>query len=289
MLAALTGIRWVLVACALVSAVSTSLFCVAPADVPARAAPAPPPGADGRAPDTVLLVADVWPPFNDTPGAAPEGYVVDLAREVFRARGLRVDYRREPWPRAKAAVREGTADGVIGASRTECPELTYPTQEVDRNVPRFAVLRGSAFRYEGPPSLAAVRLGAVLGYDYGAAVNAWIAAQPPGAVELRSGDTAAEQNLRMLLAGRVDVVVDSEVSLLWQARRLGAADRVVLASGTAGPADPDYVVFTADARGRALAGMWDEGLAVLRASGALASTLGRYGLADWRAGGPHDG
>jgi ABC-type amino acid transport substrate-binding protein len=95
--------------------------------------------------------------------------------------------------------------------------------------------------------------------------------------------------MRMLLAGRVDLIVDCEVCLLWQARRLGAGGLVVLAEGTAGPRDADYVAFTADARGRALAGVWDEGLAALRASGALASTLGRYGLADWRAGGHDDG
>lgn len=49
--------------------------------------------------DTIVLVADEWPPFNTLPSGKHQGYIVDIAREIFEPLGYTIDYRIVPWTR----------------------------------------------------------------------------------------------------------------------------------------------------------------------------------------------
>ena len=65
--------------------------------------------------ETIVLVADEWPPYNSRPNAPKEGYLVDIARAVFESRGITVSYRLTPWKRAIELTRNGKFNAVIGA------------------------------------------------------------------------------------------------------------------------------------------------------------------------------
>lgn len=274
---------WGILACALVMGAAASTVAVlaampVPPHAPAATAA---PVRDSR---HVLLLADAWPPFNDRPGAAHEGYAVDLARTIFAAHGLEVAYQLSSWKTAVARARDGQADGVIGASPLDGAGLHFPQQEVARITQSFLVRAGDPWRWRGTASLAGRRLGAIAGYDYQGELNAYLAAHrdDPARVQFVSGDTALEQNLRKLLAGRIDIVLENQASLLWTARQLGAEPQVAFA-GDIDEIAPMYVAFSPDERGRELSRWWDEGMVRLRANGGLARILADYGLRDWQA------
>jgi polar amino acid transport system substrate-binding protein len=244
-----------------------------------------------RDPAVVVLEADAWPPFVDAPAPGrQEGYVLELARAVFGDSSRRVEFRVVPWQRAIDRALSGDNDGVIGASTTDGAGLTMPQQEMSRNFPVFLVRKGDPWRFNGVATLAGRRLGAIVGYDYRAEVNGYIAthAEDPARVQLLSEDTALEQNLRKLIDGRIDTTIDNEASLRWAARQVGVADRVEVA-GTIPEVRRLYVAFSPNERGRQLANEWDAGLTRCRLDGTLRRILAAYDMTDWRKGGDGPG
>jgi len=239
------------------------------------------PDRDGR---TVLLAADIWPPFTLEGGGAREGYMVEVARLAFAQAGRSVQYVNVGWERALQGTARGLFDGAVGASAVDGKGLVLPDQELARNHLGFLVRRGDPWRFRGVASLDSVCLGVVQGYDYRDWLNQWIRAHrgDPGRVQALTGRDALPGNLRKLLAGRVDVIVDCELTLLDAARQAGCAGEVALA-GRDGESALCTIAFTpAGGRGRALADEFDRGLAQLRADGRLDSLLALYGLEDWR-------
>jgi polar amino acid transport system substrate-binding protein len=245
----------------------------------------PPPVRD---PGTVIVVADVWPPYNCQPGAEPEGFVVDIVRAVFPDH--RVEYRLLSWKRALEAVRAGVCDGALCASPTEGAGLVLPEQEIWPNRPVFVVRKGHPWRFAGPDSLQKVRLGAIVGYDYCRWIDDYLMAheRDPMRVQMVTGETALEQNIRKLIDQRIDAVIDNEPAIRWQARHLGVEDRIEVA-GSCEDRQNLYVAFTPSERGRMLAKRFSTGLAGLRSDGSLTKMLARYHLSDWRQTAGADG
>ena len=103
---------------------------------------------------TVTLVADEWPPFNMAPGGPRQGYMVDIAREVFEPLGFTVEYRTMSWVRALDDVMAGVHDGVIGATRAEARSLVIPEECLGLDRLAFYVRKDSQWRshYAEPAS-----------------------------------------------------------------------------------------------------------------------------------------
>ena len=62
--------------------------------------------AAGAAIRRVILAADPWCPHNCLAGAPQEGYMVDIAREIFTAAGYEFDYQNFGWARSLQLARE---------------------------------------------------------------------------------------------------------------------------------------------------------------------------------------
>jgi len=236
-----------------------------------------------RSEKRIVLVADAWPPYNNEVGSEREGFMIDVARAVFEPRGYEVDYLNVPWRRALAGTRDGTYDGAVAASRTEGPELVFPECELLRNHPAFYARSDSTWEFRGPSSLEGVALGAIRGYDYVDWLNGYIEANQgrPERVQVVSGDSPLQQNLRKLVAGRIDVIVDNEGTIRYVARQLGLLDRIRLAGS-----DPTeslcYIPFSpATGRGEEQAAILSRGIRELHASGELARLLSSYDIPPW--------
>jgi polar amino acid transport system substrate-binding protein len=236
-----------------------------------------------RSEKRIVLVADAWPPYNNDVGSEREGFMIDVARAVFEPRGYEVDYLNVPWRRALAGTRDGTYDGAVAASRTEGPELVFPECELLRTHPAFYVRSDSTWEFRGPSSLDGVALGAIRGYDYVDWLNNYIDANQgrPERVQVVSGDSPLQQNLRKLVAGRIDVLVDNEGTIRYVARQLGLLDRIRPAGS-----DPTeslcYIPFSpATGRGQEQAAILSRGIRELHASGELARLLSSYDIPHW--------
>lgn len=264
-------------------AIRTCLCWIVLATQAAAQAPGPRPAPGGDAP--VRLAADIWPPFTGSADDGDEGYMVEIARLAFNRAGLDVVYHNVSWERALQGTTAGHFDGAVGASAADGAGLILPAQELAVNRLAFLVRKGDPWRFHGVSSLASVRLGVIQGYDYRDWLGAWIARhrQDPSRVQELAGAEALSDNLRKLLAGRVDVVVDSETALRHAARKLHSLDRVEVA-GVDDEAALCTIGFTpVGERGRRLARIFDREVARLRADGSLDSLLSRHGLKDWRA------
>lgn len=243
------------------------------------------PGALPARAETITLRADAWCPYNCAPGSARPGYVVEIAREVFAARGIEVDYALMPWARALESVRQGKISGVIGATRQEGEDLVFGEEAVGFSSDALAARRGYGFTYRGAESLDGHRLAAVRDYSYEPEIDAYIAAHAEAgeAVSLASGEDVTVQNLRKLLANRVDLVLEDRNVL----------DYTLAAEGLTGLAESQaisapeviHIAFPpADPKAADHAAVLDAGLREMRRSGRLAEILSRYGLTDWTVG-----
>ena len=232
--------------------------------------------------DTVTLRADEWYPYNGVPGSAKPGYMIEIAQQALAKGGHKVDYALMPWERVLESVRKGEVDCAVGAAKTDAPDFLYPEEPLGRDQSAFFVKKGSTWRYNGIPSLGAVKLAVIAGYSYDDALDQYILDNKgKPALQALSGDNALDQNIKKLKAGRVDVVVESQAVFSAKVADLGLKDEfevagtlaeaseVFIGCSPAKPAAKDYVRLLTD------------GVRAMRASGELASLLAKYGVAPW--------
>ena len=234
--------------------------------------------------ETISLVADDWAPFNGTPNMQPEGYMVDIAREVFKAHNIGVTYQLMTWKRALEGTRTGAYMAVIGPTKEEAPYLIFPKEELSRNRLSFWVKKGTAWRFRNRDSVRQVSLGVIEGYDYRKWLNQYAQQNRNDKTKIQfvAGVNPMEMNLRKLMAGRIKAVVDNEAVIRYAAKQLGFQDSIELA-GYDSEYAYCYIAFSpAHARSRAYARMLSEGTEKLRKSGRLAKILDVYGLRDWK-------
>lgn len=235
-------------------------------------------------PGTIVLVADEWPPFNTLPSGSQQGYIVDIAREVFEPLGYTIDYRIVPWTRALEMTRSGMANGAVGASKTDAAGFVFPTEELARNTLAFYVKKGNPWRFSGPESIAEITLGTIAGYDYRPWLLQYIEenSKDPAKVQVIYGDDPLKRNLIKLLGDRIGVVVDTEAAIRHVAREMKILNQIECAGYGNEPAYI-YIAFSPNrSDSQQLAQLLSEGITRLRESGRLAQILAMYGLVDWK-------
>jgi polar amino acid transport system substrate-binding protein len=236
--------------------------------------------APGAHAQTISLEADHWMPFNGD-GKAESGYMIDVAKAVFESHGLQVKYSVTPWARAVADVRSGKCNAVVGAGVDDAPDLIFPKEELGVGVQTFYVKAGSPWKYSGVDSLKGVKLAVIKDYTYFPELDAYIKANPSG-VKAGYGADPLRDNLRLLLDGPVDVVVDNPAVLAYTADSMGIKGKVSVA-GNGGTPLKMFIAFSpANPKSKEYADMLSTGIAALRKSGELKKVLARYGLSDWK-------
>ncbi len=229
---------------------------------------------------TISLEADYWMPFNGD-GKAETGYMVDIAKAVFEAKGLPVTFTVTPWARAVADTRSGKCSAVVAAGVDDAPDFIFPKEEQGLGVQTFYVRAGSPWKYSGVQSLKGLKLAIIKDYTYFPELDDYVKANPAGLV-VTFGEDPLRDNLRLLVAGSVDVVVDATAVLSYMTNKMGIRSKVV-AAGNGGSPLKMYVAFSpANPKSREYANMMSAGTAALRKSGELKKILAKYGLSDWK-------
>jgi len=234
--------------------------------------------------ETITIVADEWPPFNGKANSQFEGYMVDIARIIFEARGIEVKYITMPWKRAIAGTEQGIYTAAIGASKTDAVGFVFPEEEMARNKLAFYVKKGNSWKFNGVESIQQITLGVIAGYDYRRWLNDYIKENSNNAdkVQILTGDVPLQRSLQRLVLNRIDVIVDTEAAILWEAKRLGFADDIECA-GYGNEPSLCYIAFSPNITNSPVyAKILSDGIAQLRADGKLQHILEKYGLTDWR-------
>lgn len=237
----------------------------------------------GAAADPIHLRADYWCPYNCDPRDENPGYMIEITKRAAARLGLEVDYELMPWDRTMSEVRAGSVDAAVGATALEGDGLIL-SDPLGYDADCFFVSAGNPWRFQGVDSLPKVLLGAVSGYTHDEGpVDAYVAANsgPNGFVITSAGDDASSSNIRLLLLGRIDAVIDSEAVVRMEVNRQGRQGHIQNAGCL--KALPLHIAFSPKLENAsALIAALREEVDSLRKSGRLAEILGRYGLVDWQ-------
>lgn len=213
-----------------------------------------------------------WAPFMGE--ALPHhGFVSRIVTEAFRLEGTTVHYEFYPWARAYHVARNGSVDASIGWYRTEEREQEFLFSEpvfVESQV--LFYLKSKPLRWSSLDDLRGLSIGATLGYTYGEKFKEM---EESKAIDVqRTGSD--EQNLRKLLAGRVQGVVLSRAvgTRLLQALG-GELNQRITFDPRPINSGPLHVIFPkSSANSEAWLTLFNRGLRQLKASG----SVDRYAL-----------
>lgn len=234
--------------------------------------------------EKIVIAGDSWCPFNCDEESSNKGYMVEIAQAVFSAKGYDVEYRVLPWVRALKLCRSGKIDGVIGAYKEDAPDFIFP--EVELGMVGFSafVRIDDSWEYKGINSLSSMVLGVISGYAYSDEVNGYIDAnhKKMNKIQLMSGDSALENNIKKLEAGRIDVTIEADSVFWYTASQLGIKSKFKKAGLIIEP-EQAYIAFSPALDSSSdFAKILSQGIVSLRASGQMQKILDKYGLSDWK-------
>lgn len=173
---------------------------------------------------TVRIAWDDYPPYqrlvSEQGHGRLQGLDIELAERIAQQAGLAVQWTRMPWARQLESLQDGSLDLSLAASRVADREAYALWTQPYR--PERAALLALRTSVRSPASLADLRgqrIGLIRGTAYPGEFQealkdpAFVAQLVP----LRHG----EQGLRMLRAGRLDLLIDDPVTHRHLARRDG--------------------------------------------------------------------
>ncbi|MBF0239229.1 MAG: transporter substrate-binding domain-containing protein [SAR324 cluster bacterium] len=233
--------------------------------------------------DTISLRADEWCPYNCSPESAKPGFMIEIAKAIFTGAGHQLDYQIQPWARAIEDTRSGKFNGIIGASRGDAEDFIFPENEQGSQTMSFFVKKGDSWTYSNLDSLKNRVLGVIKDYAYSDELDQYIEtnAKNSKAVQVASGENALEINVKKILGGRIQVILEDPnviAEYLENSNQQGALeaagslekDNLYIAFGPQNPKSAQYAKLLSD------------GMNSLRKSGELKKILSKYGIKDWK-------
>ena len=232
--------------------------------------------------DDLVIVGDAWPPYNTSEPSGPKpGYAVEVMKEIFEKKGHTVKYEVVPWTGAVEGVAAGKFTAAICAADGEVKDGVLPKEPISISHSVFYTKKGNPWKYTGLGSLEGKQIGLIKDYSYDKGdFDKWAATAKN--VQWSSGVGPLEINLKKMLDGRLDVVMDDPNVVTFTAKQDGLADKIQEA-GTLPTTTKLYISFSPkNPKSAEYAKTFSEGLIELRKSGKLKTILASYGLKDWK-------
>lgn len=235
--------------------------------------------------ETITIVADNWCPYNCEPDSDRPGTMIEIAQKAFARHNIEIKYSLMPWTRAIEEARKNTHTAIVGAAHKDAPDFIFPEASQGMMLNTFFVKTGNDWKFEDISSLQNVSLGCIADYFYNEELNAYIDAHKtePKFIQILSGDNALESNVKKLVAGRVDTVVEGAAVMNYYLGQNGLKDQVI--SAGAFPSSPDANIFIAFSpqhpKAKEYADILSKETQAMRKSGELKEILDRYNVSDW--------
>ncbi|MBF0377746.1 MAG: transporter substrate-binding domain-containing protein [Desulfamplus sp.] len=236
--------------------------------------------------DVITLRADNWYPYNGEPNSEKPGYIIEIADYIFKKAGHQIDYKILNWARTCKEVQSGKWNGAVGGSYDENPGCIFSEEELGIMQNTFYIKKGArTWRYEGVESLKLLKVGIIKDYSYGNdELNKYLQQREAPFVQVVYGDNPLESNIKKLLVGRIDVVIEDKPVFEAMAHQMGVLQDVEIA-GTL-PTDKTDYIFIAfspnNPKSKDYATLITKGIKEMRANGKLKEILNSYGLEDWK-------
>ena len=154
--------------------------------------------------NTITSASDPWPPFAcpDHPG---QGILIEVTRAAFESQGYTLEHEFMPWSRSWINMLNGDIDIIPITWYTEerAEEVLFSDALLYNHI-KVISPKGSNFNYTGLESLEGKSVGTIIGYGYS---DEFLEADNFERYE----SSSFISNIQMLMAERLDLVVEDEV------------------------------------------------------------------------------
>jgi len=227
-----------------------------------------------------------WCPYecDEAKNNQQSGFIADIVRIVFTARGYQVKFDTSPIKRGYLLVRNGSLTGILGLYKSDAPDFIYNTLPIGRSVNEFIVRANDTWRYENIDSLLLLEnkgLTIAKGVSY-PQFDTFILENPHKVTKI-TGYTTLERTIKMITLGYTQTLYEDKLVLQYLAHQTNWTKALKYAGSDHVFTDV-FVGFSPvyPAKSQELAKMLDLGIAELRNSGQLDEILKRYNIEDWQ-------
>ncbi|GAB2892018.1 ABC transporter substrate-binding protein [Uliginosibacterium flavum] len=228
----------------------------------------------GKKGQLVLVAANSMPTAYFDNGQLT-GVLVDVISEAFLRAGYTVTIKLEPWARCIEDARQGEVDGIFSIFKT--PErqafLDYTSQPIITQTVSFFVLKNAPIRFDGNfASISHQSIAFINQTSYGPRLDE---ALKKNVFAKQHHANSAESVVRMLMAGRVEVIPSYRHVVLFTAKSLGAQDQIRELSPEV-ESIPSYLAFNRKRDYRQVMADYDKALKSMQQDGSYDRIFDRY-------------
>lgn len=166
--------------------------------------------------DEVALQTDAWCPYSCDSNAANRGILVDVAESILKKAGHTLVYSHLNWARAVVNVREGKADGLIDAYKSDAPDFIFPDEPIISSQMCFFTKSTDNWKFSGYDSLKGRKISVVNDYSYGEQFDKYIrdnTDKGDNSIRLLSGMDLTSRRIQMIASDRIDTIVEDGLVL----------------------------------------------------------------------------
>lgn len=226
------------------------------------------PGSGAKAETWRIACDNNFPPYNFIDNGRVVGLDAEIVAAVVKQAGAEVDFEPQPWSRVQDMLARGEVDAAFQfVGRPDRFEKYFMIGPHRMGHTVFAARSGSNIPVQDVNALRGYRIGAIRGYTYGPAFDQ--------ATQLTKDTTAGDnlQLVRMLAAGRVDLIIGDREALMHFARQAGLHAQMQVLQ----PVLSEVPRYIAVPRSKpAIAARLEKALAELRRNGGLEQILKRW-------------
>ena len=237
---------------------------------------------------TLTVVSDEWCPYICDDRVLP-GFLVEIVNEIARDNDLKVKFTLMPLARALNLAKKGQVDILLALTSQHIADLQLQQSQLSFGglYNDFYVRAINPWRFQSIAHLSAslkdnVILGTINGYHYGEQLNQLLKSNTAH-VFPASGNSPLAKQLKMLQMGRLDILLDSRLTVQYQLSKLPKSS--IIYAGSQGEFTPLFLGFSSLLSTEQVQ-LFDNGLMTLRQSGKLDDILAKYALTDWQQQAP---
>ncbi len=175
---------------------------------------------------------------------------------------------------------------LAGVYKADVPDFNFSDSPQGLVVDTFYTKLSTDWQFTDIKSLSnAGSIAVISGYAYGGEdsnFKAFLATHPQQVSEI-FGDKPLEKSINLLMKGRVDTFIETELVAQYHLMKMGVNNQV-RAAGSFKKIIPVYVAFSPAlplAKAQQYKNILTQGVIELRQSGELALILNKYGIQDW--------
>lgn len=171
------------------------------------------------------IVENDWPPFYFKEKPGPKGMARELLEKCVPEAGYRYRFDFYPVKRMYDYLEKGKLDvALFSYKKSRESFLLYGKEPLFYSGYRPVVLAGDDIEIRSIRDFDSLRLGHLAGLKYSGEFLAYVENREKAGrlVTVSTGDSC----IRMLLAGMIDVYVDTRETILWRAKQMNALDKI---------------------------------------------------------------